>query len=354
MPHKTSWLLSLILILAACTSVCPDIEVVCEDVSENQYILKWEILPENTSGSVKIYMAESPNHFDLQSPPIAQCEIADKICEIDFSDQPYIRRYFLLRFKNKYDYFVATRAPHIKDGSNFRDIGGYETASGQFIKWGKLYRSGSLENINKQGQEKFQSLQINTWIDFCDTTRYINHTHLGINQIFHFPINLITSSHIYPRLKSEKLRRGDANLFMQDLFLQLIDEGKSAFCKMFDIMTDDKNYPIVISDRYGKDYVGFAMAMILSTLDIPEDLIYRDFLLSNQYINRCAILADHDSCSTDTQEAATALMTMRKRQLFCAIHRIKQQHGTIQQYLQTELNLTPEKQEKIKSILLKQ
>lgn len=202
-------------------------------------------------------------------------------------------------------------------------------------------------------QKKLNSLGIRTLIDFNDHSRFsIPDSGLKIGQIKHLPINLITTSHIYERLKNETLRRGDANIFLQDLFITLIDSGKPLYREMFDILLDEDNYPVILSDKFGKDYVGFASALILSALNIPEETIYDDFILSNQYLDRRAISFDCAECSTDTQEAATALMTVRKRQLFCAIRRIKQRYGSLQQYLREEMDLTPEKQEKLQNILL--
>lgn len=354
MIRATKFLMAIALILTSCSSVKPDIDAVCEDLGNSRYIVKWELRPDDIKGNVKIYVSEEADNFNLQNPPAALCPISDKICEIDLAGRPNVRYYFLLRFKNKYDYHVATRAPHVKDGSNFRDLGGYRTPDGQVIKWGYIYRSGELDEISSAGLEKFRSLQVKTWIDFRDEARYtLPDTLLGIESSHHFPINLIATSPIFDRLKNETLRRGDANLFMQDLFLQLINEGKYAFSQMFDLLCDDANYPIVLGDKFGKDYVGFASALVLAALNIPEETIYRDYILSNQYLDRCAIHIDHTTCSTDTQEAATALMTVRKRQLFCAIRRIKQRHGSVLQYLQNEIGLTPEKQAKIQAILLK-
>ena len=35
----------------------------------------------------------------------------------------------------------------LEGGRNFRDVGGYRTEGGRTVKWGKLYRSGSLGGL---------------------------------------------------------------------------------------------------------------------------------------------------------------------------------------------------------------
>ncbi len=46
---------------------------------------------------------------------------------------------------------IATSQPErmiaLEGGRNFRDVGGYRTADGQQVRWGRLYRAGSLGNL---------------------------------------------------------------------------------------------------------------------------------------------------------------------------------------------------------------
>ena len=34
---------------------------------------------------------------------------------------------------------------------NFRDLGGYQTADGNSVKWGRVYRSAQLDRLTEQG-----------------------------------------------------------------------------------------------------------------------------------------------------------------------------------------------------------
>lgn len=345
-------LLALLLVLASCAPKLTDIEAICENTNDSCYIIKWEVWPESR-GHVQIYATTDPKTFDLKSEPVARCKISDKICRITLGKTPNTRYYFLLQFNKKNNYIVATRAPRIENVNNLRDLGGYETSHQKAVKWGYLFRSGGMQNIDSLGINKINSLGIGTLIDFSDSSRFVTlDPRLEIGHVRHLPINLITSSHIYDRLKNETLRRGDANIFLQDLFITLIDSGIPIYREMFDILLDENNYPVMLSDKFGKDYVGFASALILAALDVPEEVIYHDFTLSNQYIDRRAISFNCAESSTDTQEAATALMTVRKRQLFCAIRRIKNRYESVQGYLEKEIGLTPEKRKALQDILL--
>lgn len=109
---------------------------------------------------------------------------------------------------------------------------------------------------------------------------------------------------------------------------------------------------MVLTCNYGKDYTGFAIVLILSALNIPEETIIDDYLLTNQYLDKRSINMNLTDFPIDTQEAVTALMTADERYLNCAFKRIKRKYGSIQNYLEQELNMTPEKQKKLQEILL--
>ena len=112
---------------------------------------------------------------------------------------------------------------------------------------------GSIQDIDSLGIKKINSLGIGTLIDFSDLSRFhAPKKDLKIGQVKHLPINLITSSHVYDRLSSETLRRGDANIFLQDLFITLIDSGIPRYREMFDLLLDENSYPVILSDNSAK------------------------------------------------------------------------------------------------------
>src|SRR5262249_29552289 len=54
-------------------------------------------------------------------------------------------------------------------GRNFRDVGGYQTADGHRVKWGVLYRSGSLGSLTPAGQAELAKLHVASEIDLRTT-----------------------------------------------------------------------------------------------------------------------------------------------------------------------------------------
>ena len=181
--HISKCLLAILIALTACTPKLTDIEAICENINDSHYIIKWEVWPD-VHGHVDIYASTDPKKFDLESQPIARCKISDKICDINVDKTPQARYYFLLQFNNRYNYIVATRAPRIKNICNLRDLGGYENEQKKVVKWGFLFRSGCIHNVDSTGTKKLNSLGIRTLIDFNDHSRFsIPDSGLKIGQI---------------------------------------------------------------------------------------------------------------------------------------------------------------------------
>ena len=53
----------------------------------------------------------------------------------------------------------------IKNGYNFRDLGGYPTADGHQIKWHRLIRTGSLAHLDQNDLTVLDNIPISLDID---------------------------------------------------------------------------------------------------------------------------------------------------------------------------------------------
>lgn len=235
---------------------------------------------------------------------------------------------------------------------NFRDIGGYFNTENKQLKWGKIYRSGDLSSATLYDQERIRRLGINTIIDFRSekaAKKYPILVHPSIRKIT-LPIVLMDLEKLDELMNDETFTRADAIRYVQDSYIGIIENYKEEYAQMFDILTDENNYPILLTGSLGKDRVGLAAFFILYALGVSEAEIINDYMLSSQTIDILSIVENAQKMPEYMQEAVTALLSVNTAYLNYAVNYIKQKYNTVDNYLEKELKLSSGK----KSILRKQ
>ncbi|MDR2056711.1 MAG: tyrosine-protein phosphatase [Dysgonamonadaceae bacterium] len=352
MIKKAFFLFLHLAVFSSCTKEKPDIHAVCELTPSGIYLIKWEIYPP-LEGSVKIYESSRPDSFDLNSP------VAEQNISVGYKNvlsMPSIARtYFNLVFNKEYSVITTSRSVPMQKILNFRDIGGYFNKTKKQIRWGKLYRSGSLAPANRYDIYVLNSLGIETIIDLrTENDNYFHPIKYQPERIFNLPLRGNNHSVFYDKILAGEMKKRDAFIHSQDFFSFLLENNTDYFIKMFDILSDEKNYPLVFFCSLGRDRSAIATALILSALDIDRETILNDFMLSNDLlVDFYSLMENADLFSSqEVQETLTALFNSNREYLTYALERIEKEYGSIQNYLEKELKLTHKKREKLKEILL--
>ena len=143
------------------------------------------------------------------------------------------------------------------------------------------------------------------------------------------PIIPMDTEKINEMMSDEKLTRSDAIRNVQDSYIGIIENYKNEFAEMFNILTDENNYPVLLSGSLGKDRVGLASFFILYALGIPQNIIIDDYLLSRQTIDVLTIAENVKTKPEYFQEAVTALMSVNHAYINYTIDYINQKYGSI-------------------------
>jgi protein-tyrosine phosphatase len=334
----------------SCTKDKPDIYTACELTPAGTYVIKWELFPPQT-GTVKIYESFRPDSFNINSP-VAQQNISVGYKSI-LAMPTNKRTYFQLVFNKKYTVITADRLIPMQQIFNFRDLGGYTNSHKQQVKWGKLYRSGSLVMANRHDIATINQLGIKTVVDFrTEKDTYAYPSKYPAEQVFNFPLRGNNYNIFFDKILSEKMKRDDVIVYLRDVFMFLWENNSDYFIKMFDVLLNENNYPIALDCSLGQDRSAIASALVLAALDIDQETITNDYLLSNELINYHALLENADLFTPQVQETITALFRAHKEIISYSFDHINSDYGSIQNYLEKELKLTGKKREKLKSILL--
>jgi protein-tyrosine phosphatase len=241
-------------------------------------------------------------------------------------------------FKNKTQ-FLFTGAP------NFRDLGGYQTIDGRFVKKGLLYRSGRLSDLSDTDVEGFRALNIKT---VCDL-RISTERQMFPNRLPEIDpprtISLKVPSSEQNIKAGEDIEKGvrDGSASNQEVEDFMLDTY-SRFCtdtdfykQFFEILLDSDNLPLVFLCNAGKDRTGRATMIILLALGVPEETIYKDYLLS---IERMAmfneIIINDVLKSSDHRlypENVRPMLIVQREYLAASFRAIKDEYGSPDNYL---------------------
>ncbi len=177
----------------------------------------------------------------------------------------------------------------INGGINFRDFGGYETRTGGFVRWDRLYRCGSLHRIQSSDYQQFSDLGIGV---ICDLRRLDEAEEVPSLESppfdcrVHIPIApgsaMATAEEIPDNVTGDDLR-----LFMASMTGEIAKSHHSDYTLLFEQLMKTKS-GFLLHCSAGKDRTGFGAALILAALDVDDELIYEDYMLSNHGIDRGA------------------------------------------------------------------
>jgi protein-tyrosine phosphatase len=182
-----------------------------------------------------------------------------------------------------------TPSPHervlpLQGGQNFRELGGYRTADGHIIRWGLLYRSGSMHWLTAADYAYLGKLGIRTVCDFRDTQERTveaadwpaNATPNILTDDYHNIISIGTPDQSWT---AEKARQT-----MIDLYPRLLAQFNGQYRRMFRELLAG-HVPLAFNCTAGKDRTGVAAALLLTALGVPRETVIQDYTLTNQYFD---------------------------------------------------------------------
>ena len=347
-----SYLFLLLVPAYSCMSTIKITSVVEKD-QKGDFLLKWEVSPDH-EGNMEIYSSLTDSSL-ASFTPLASKKVADQVLRVTPTGSG-LREFFMLRTAGVYSGVVANRFIEMNKIKNFRDIGGYFTSDNRQIKWGQIYRSANLSDATLYDQEKIRRLNIKTIIDFRSekaAKKYPLLLHPSIRKIS-LPITPMDAEKLDEQLKNEQFDRSDAIRYVQESYVDIVENYKEQFGELFDILTNDSNYPILLSESLGKDGVGLASYFILHILGVPHSTLEEDYMLSNREIDPAKAKIDAKNLSEPLQEAVTAMLSVNAAYLNYAIDHITQKYGSVDSYLETELRVTSGKRNLLRKYLLYQ
>jgi protein-tyrosine phosphatase len=195
------------------------------------------------------------------------------------------RPYFMLATADGETTRVAERLLPLQGGTNFRDLGGYRSADGRQVRWGRLYRSGVMADLTVADLEYLRGLGITVICDFRSRSE-----RAGAPNPFlaaKGPAVVATDYDLEPALL-ERLTKTDSpeaqNAMMADGYVdfavgRLLEQYTDMFARLV-----RGEAPLAFNCSGGKDRTGMAAALVLSVLGVPRQTVVADYALTGVYL----------------------------------------------------------------------
>ena len=113
---------------------------------------------------------------------------------------------------------------------------------------------------------------------------------------------------------------------MRDSYRSYVRQNTPRFRALFAHLLEDRA-PLVIHCTAGKDRTGFACALILHALGVPDEVISEDYLLTNRFYRR-----DPNSSSDLPDDVKQVLGSVQASFLAAAFEAIDADYGDLETY----------------------
>jgi protein-tyrosine phosphatase len=230
----------------------------------------------------------------------------------------------------------------LEGGRNFRDLGGYPTQDGRRrLRWGKLYRSGSMAALTEAAYAQLADLGVRVVCDLRTTSeretspvewrRVPNLSYWARDYDWSFGDlrSLLATGAPSAERAREAMATGYRNLPF---------EQAPAYAELFRRLVAGDT-PLVFNCSAGKDRTGVAAALILSALDVAPETIVEDYLLSNTTLDRTGWTASQ-LLGRVGEAVVDAILGVDAAYIAAALAAVDERHGSLPRYLHDELGVT--------------
>lgn len=232
---------------------------------------------------------------------------------------------------------------------NFRDFGGYSTASGDRVKWGSLYRSGQLSSLSSGDVDLLASLDLDLIFDFRrEEEQARDPSKLPKNSALRTCSLPITPGSNDGFFAQDGIDRAEIFQFMVDINRDFAEAQSPTYAAMFREILAVDDASLLVHCAAGKDRTGFAAAVVLLALGVSREVIMRDYMLTAEFFNpaneaeRLRVKYDIDV----EVQAFLPVLEVHEDYLAAAFASIDQRYACVDDYLADELGVAaPERAE---------
>ena len=249
---------------------------------------------------------------------------------------------------------------------NLRDLGGYATPDGSVVSRGLVYRANQLSGITSEDMSQLADLKLRTAFDLRtaeEVEKRPDELPPGVEYVW---LNVLADSPqagpaqleklmADPKAANEALGGGQVEAMFQNSYREFVSlpSAQREFAKLFSGLADTSTLPAVFHCTTGKDRTGWAAAALLTLLGVPEDVVYSDYLRSNDYIlSAYQAVIDGFVAEGVEENIPKAVLGVRKEYLDAAFDEMRTRYSSIENYFADGLGIDADGQDALRRTYL--
>lgn len=257
---------------------------------------------------------------------------------------------------------VADRILGVPRAPNLRDLGGYRTGDGRWVRMRTLYRSDQLNLLDDDGLRRLQGLRVGAIVDLRVERERVSEPDPPVpaaeNVVADVLADAGVDADLLPPGAKPLIAAGDGAEVMRDLYRRMVASAgarRSYAVLLREAASRDRG--VVFHCTAGMDRTGWGAAVILTALGVPRETVIRDYLLSRTLLaekHRPVVreVAAQWSASSISEEDLEPLYGARREYLEEAFAEVDRRYGSFDAYLTDGLGLRRDELELLRTRLL--
>ncbi len=248
----------------------------------------------------------------------------------------------------------------LEGGRNFRDLGGYRTTDGRTVKWGLLFRSGSMHGLTANDFAYLSKLGIVVVCDFRDhNERKVEPVAWPAGRaptVYAEDYDMATNG-MMPIGDLHKMTATQAQEMLATSYPKMLTFFAGQYRRMFAELLAG-HAPLAFNCAGGKDRTGVAAALLLTALGVPRETVIEDYLLTNRYLNATALMKQAGPATVTgafaslSPDVMKALGAADRSYIEAALRALDAHPGGAEGYFRDEMKLSPADIARLRSLYL--
>lgn len=161
---------------------------------------------------------------------------------------------------------------------NLRDVGGYGTKNGRFIRPQTLLRADCLHRLPPISQQALVNYGLRSVVDLRRRVEIEAEPNV-------FARSPHVAYHHLPLYNEWEELAADRPRDLAHMYTLMLDNCQPAFRELFTLLAQPNAFPALVHCKVGKDRTGVVVALLLDLADVPAPTIVADYALSRAYLD---------------------------------------------------------------------